>query len=152
MAPLFLFLAVFFLAPIAAMLFRSLDNSELPSAMPRTAEVLRAWDGAGLPPEPVFATFASELAAGQKARNLAGVAKRLTYEIPNMRSALFATARALPDAARRHVAEDPDRHQRHLGRSGDLGGHAPRRGTHYAALPAGRRRPRNGCRRAISSR
>jgi len=72
-APLFLFLAVFFLAPIAAMLFRSLDNSELPSAMPRTAEVLRAWDGAGLPPEPVFATFGSELAAGQKARNLAGV-------------------------------------------------------------------------------
>jgi putative spermidine/putrescine transport system permease protein len=96
-APLFLFLAVFFLAPIAAMLFRSLDNSELPSAMPRTAEVLRAWDGAGLPPEPVFATFASELAAGQKARNLAGVAKRLTYELPNMRSALFATARALPE-------------------------------------------------------
>src|SRR3954467_19275 len=96
-APLFLFLAVFFLAPIAGMLLRSLDNSELPSVMPRTAEVLRGWDGGGLPPEPVFAAFASELAAGQRARNLAGVAKRLTYEIPNMRSALFATARALPD-------------------------------------------------------
>ena len=46
-------------------------------------------DLTGLPPEPVFATFASELAAGQKARNLAGVAKRLTYEIPNMRSAIM---------------------------------------------------------------
>src|SRR3954451_24992327 len=83
-APLFLFLAVFFLAPIAGMLLRSLDNSELPSVMPRTAEALRGWDGDGLPPEPVFAAFASELAAGQRARNLAGVAKRLTYEIPNM--------------------------------------------------------------------
>ncbi|WP_158044496.1 ABC transporter permease [Skermanella pratensis] len=97
-APLFVFLAVFFLAPIGLMLVRSVDNSELPSVMPDTASALRAWDGAGLPPEDVFAAFARELAAGQRDRSLSGVAKRLTYEIPNMRSVLFATARGLPDA------------------------------------------------------
>ncbi|WP_247880966.1 ABC transporter permease [Skermanella sp. TT6] len=97
-APLFVFLAVFFLAPIGLMLVRSVDNSELPSVMPDTAAALRQWDGGGLPPEAVFASFARELAAGQRDRSLSGVAKRLTYEIPNMRSVLFATARGLPDA------------------------------------------------------
>ncbi|UEM05213.1 ABC transporter permease [Skermanella rosea] len=97
-APLFVFLAVFFLAPIGLMLVRSVDNSELPSVMPDTAAALRQWDGDGLPPEAVFASFARELAAGQRDRSLSGVAKRLTYEIPNMRSVLFATARGLPEA------------------------------------------------------
>jgi putative spermidine/putrescine transport system permease protein len=96
-APLLIFLSVFFLAPIVGMLIRSVENAELPTAMPETAAALRQWDGAGLPPEPVFASFARELAAGQRDRTLAGVAKRLTYEVPNMRSVLFATARGLPE-------------------------------------------------------
>ncbi|EWY40026.1 polyamine ABC transporter substrate-binding protein [Skermanella stibiiresistens SB22] len=96
-APLLIFLAVFFLAPIVGMLIRSVENSELPTTMPETAAALRQWDGIDLPPEPVFASFARELAAGQRDRTLAGVAKRLTYEVPNMRSVLFATARGLPE-------------------------------------------------------
>src|SRR3954471_17886674 len=73
-APLFLFLLVFFLGPIAGMLVRSVDNSELRTAMPETAAALRAWDGdGGMPPESVFASFARELAVGQQARTLASV-------------------------------------------------------------------------------
>jgi putative spermidine/putrescine transport system permease protein len=40
-APLFLFLLVFFLMPIAGMLLRSVDNPELRTVMPHTAALIR---------------------------------------------------------------------------------------------------------------
>ncbi len=60
-APLLLFLLVSFLLPSAGMLLRSVDNTELRTAMPATAALLRDWHGEGLPDEEVFATFAAEL-------------------------------------------------------------------------------------------
>jgi putative spermidine/putrescine transport system permease protein len=48
-APLFLFLLVFFLMPIAGMLVRSIDNPELRTVMPHTAALIRDWTGEGLP-------------------------------------------------------------------------------------------------------
>jgi putative spermidine/putrescine transport system permease protein len=97
MAPLVLYLLVFFLLPIAGMLWRSIDNPELRAVMPQTAAAIREWDGKGLPPEPVVATFARELGQAYRTKTLAVAAKRLAYEVPGFRSLLFATARKLRD-------------------------------------------------------
>lgn len=95
--PLLLFLLVFFLLPIAGMLWRSVDNPELRQVMPRTADVIATWQGEGLPSEQVFATFADELRATYEARTLAVAAKRLAYEVSGFRSLMMSTARKLPD-------------------------------------------------------
>jgi putative spermidine/putrescine transport system permease protein len=102
MAPLLLFLLVFFLLPIAGMLVRSVENPELRATMPATAAAIQSWDSKGLPDEEVFAVFADELRDSYDARTLASVAKRLTYDRDGFRTLLFATARKLPE-----VAEDP---------------------------------------------
>jgi putative spermidine/putrescine transport system permease protein len=98
LAPLVLYLLVFFLLPIAGMLWRSVDNPELRAVMPRTAQAIGRWDGEGLPDEQVFATFASELREAYEARTLALAAKRLAYDVPGFRSLMLSTARKLPDA------------------------------------------------------
>ena len=97
-APLFLYLLVFFLLPILGMLWRSVDNTELRAAMPRTADAIGQWHGEGLPDEAVFATFAGELREAYEARTLAVAAKRLAYDVPGFRSLMLSTARKLPDA------------------------------------------------------
>jgi putative spermidine/putrescine transport system permease protein len=96
-APLFLFLLVFFLAPIAGMLWRSVDNPELRKIMPRTAQAIAAWDGEALPDDAVFAVFAAELRAAYEAKTLAVAAKRLAYDVAGFRSLMLSTARKLPD-------------------------------------------------------
>ena len=96
-APLLLFLLIFFLAPIAGMLWRSVENAELREVMPRTAAAMAAWNGASLPDERVFATFADELRAGYEARSLAAVARRLSYDLAGFRSLLMSTGRSLPE-------------------------------------------------------
>jgi len=96
-APLLLFLLVFFLLPIAGMLLRSVENPELRDVMPRTAEAIGEWDGEDLPGEPVFATFADELRATYEAKTLASAAKRLAYDASGFRSLMFSTARKLPE-------------------------------------------------------
>jgi putative spermidine/putrescine transport system permease protein len=53
-APLFLFILLSFAAPIANMLYYSVDNPELVQTMPRTAEFLKTWDGSELPGEDGF--------------------------------------------------------------------------------------------------
>ena len=67
---------------------------------PALAEVLRAWDGAGLPPEPVFATFASELAV---AGNVATVTREIDAGLETLEIDLPAvvTTEVLNGARRR---------------------------------------------------
>jgi putative spermidine/putrescine transport system permease protein len=105
LAPLVLYLLVFFLLPIVGMLWRSIDNPELREVMPQTAELIRDWDGEGLPGEAVFAAFVKELRQAYQDKSLAVAAKRLAYEVPGFRSLMFATARGLPDAAERSWRE-----------------------------------------------
>ena len=97
--PLVLYLVVFFLLPIAGMLWRSVGNPELREVMPQTADMIRAWDGEGLPDEPTFAAFAKELRGAYQDKTLGVAAKRLAYEVPGFRSLMFSTARKLPDEA-----------------------------------------------------
>jgi putative spermidine/putrescine transport system permease protein len=95
-APLLAFLLAFFLLPIGGMLVKAVGNDELRTAMPATAAALRAWDGAGIPPEPLLATFAAELRAALAARTLAPVAQRLNVERSGWRTTLMTAARRLP--------------------------------------------------------
>ncbi len=56
-APAVVFLLLVFVAPIALFAWRSVDNAEAWSALPRTRTALAAWDGVGLPPEPAVAAL-----------------------------------------------------------------------------------------------
>ncbi|WGF86585.1 ABC transporter permease [Marinivivus vitaminiproducens] len=97
--PLFLFLLVFFVLPIARMLFLSVDNGDMASVLPETASLLQEWDGEGTPGEAVFAAFGREIVVAQEERTLAEVATRLNFIDAGFRSLLFGTARKLPDEA-----------------------------------------------------
>ncbi len=96
--PLLAFLLAVFVVPILGMLKLSVENSELARTMPEAAEALRAWEGGGVPLEPVVATFAHDLRAARDARALSPVAQRLNNAHAGDRSLIQGTARRLPDA------------------------------------------------------
>ncbi|MBT2341449.1 MULTISPECIES: ABC transporter permease [Pseudomonas] len=97
-APLVLFLLLVFLVPIVALLFKSVNNPEVVGAMPRTVVAVAAWDGRGLPGEPVYKAASEDLAEARKNQTLGDLSKRLNMESAGYRSLLTKTARALPFA------------------------------------------------------
>lgn len=97
-APLVLFLLLVFLVPIVALLFRSVSNPEVVTGMPRTVAAVAAWDGRGLPDEPVYKAAAEDLAQARKNQTLGDLSKRLNMELAGYRSLMTKTARALPFA------------------------------------------------------
>jgi putative spermidine/putrescine transport system permease protein len=94
-APLLLFLILNFALPLGGMLFRSVEDPELPTALPRTAAALREWDGSGLPGERLVTILGEELLTASQAGTLSTVANRLNYDINGFRTLLFRTARQL---------------------------------------------------------
>lgn len=98
-APLVLFLLLVFLVPIVALLFKSVSNPEVVSAMPRTVAAVATWDGRGLPGEPVYKAASEDLAEARKNQTLGDLSKRLNMELAGYRSLLTKTARALPFAS-----------------------------------------------------
>lgn len=94
--PLFLFSAAIFVAPIALMLARSVQDPELSQAFPRTVVALARWDGQHLPPAAAIGTFIMELRAARGTEGLSFAANRLNAEISGFRSVLLRTARNLP--------------------------------------------------------
>jgi putative spermidine/putrescine transport system permease protein len=94
-APLFLLLVLGYVWPIATLLWRSVDNPEVAMHLPRMSAAIGAWDGQGLPPDPVYQALAQDLAATQQARTTALVARRLNYAITGFRSLLTSTANRL---------------------------------------------------------
>jgi len=83
--PLFLFIVFSFLIPIVEMTFRSVDNWQVGTLMPKTTTALAGWDGKALPDEPVFAALIQDLQAGAKAREIGKVGTRLNYEKSGLR-------------------------------------------------------------------
>ncbi|UVL83480.1 ABC transporter permease [Pseudomonas sp. B21-028] len=98
-APLVLFLLLVFLVPIVALLFKSVSNPEVVGTMPRTVAAITAWDGRGLPGEPVYKAASEDLAEARKNQTLGDLSKRLNMESAGYRSLLTKTARALPFAS-----------------------------------------------------
>ncbi len=95
-APLAIFLLLTFLWPIAALLTKSVDNPEVPAALPQTLQQLAGWEGDGLPPEDAYAALAADLGAAKGSQSLAAAAKRMNMEQTGARSLLMKTARKMP--------------------------------------------------------
>jgi putative spermidine/putrescine transport system permease protein len=95
-APLAIFLLLVFLVPIAALLYKSVNNPEVVGGMPLTVVEVSKWDGKGLPPESVYKAASQDLADARKNQTLGDLSKRLNQELAGYRSLLAKTARALP--------------------------------------------------------
>ena len=92
-APLLVFVLVTFVAPIADMLFRSVENRIVSETLPETTDALRGWNpDAGEPPdEAVFRGLYLDLSLAVEKRIHTRVGSRLNYEQPGI-SSLFRRA------------------------------------------------------------
>jgi putative spermidine/putrescine transport system permease protein len=81
-APLLAFVLVTFVAPIADMLFRSVENQIVAQTLPETADALKTWDPDAdkLPGEAVFAALAVDMKAAVKSKTHTRLGSRLNYE------------------------------------------------------------------------
>jgi putative spermidine/putrescine transport system permease protein len=94
-APLLLFILLTFIAPIADMLFRSVENSIVPDTLPLTIEALEDWDPSSgeAPGEPVFVALAADLKIAAVEKRHTRVGSRLNYEQPGIASLFRKTGR-----------------------------------------------------------
>jgi len=81
-APLFIFIMVTFVAPIADMLFRSIENQIVSETFPHTVVALdRDWEDLDtFPPDSVYAALAYDLSEAVERRQHTRVGSRLNYE------------------------------------------------------------------------
>lgn len=91
--PLFLFILITFLIPLAVMTFKSVKNSETFGRLDHTKEALADWDQQTLPGEAAFAALAQDLQDAQKKRLAGEIAKRINYEFAGAQSKFKAIAR-----------------------------------------------------------
>jgi putative spermidine/putrescine transport system permease protein len=97
--PLLLFVLVTFVAPIADMLFRSVENQIVGKTIPRTVAVLADWDPASdtAPPEPAFRALAHDLMIAVEEKTHTQLGTRLNYEASGMSSLFRGTGRDVED-------------------------------------------------------
>ena len=94
-APLLIFVGVTFLAPLVTMLIRSVHDPVVADALPETLDLLRDWDGEGLPAEAVYEAAARELELAGEERTIGQVAGRVNRVQSGLRSVFTGTAREL---------------------------------------------------------
>ena len=98
-APLLLFILITFVAPIADMLFRSVQNAIVQETLPRTVVALQDWDyESGEPPEePVFRALASDLVVAVEEKTHTRLGSRLNYETTGMSSLFRRSGRGVDE-------------------------------------------------------
>ena len=106
-APLLFFILLTFIAPIADMLFRSVENQIVPETIPRAVAELEKWEATGenLPPEDVFRAFYFDLFLAAEAKRHTRLGSRLNYDHTGMSSLFRGTGRDLDDIG--EVFQDP---------------------------------------------
>ena len=87
-APLLLFILITFIAPIADMLFRSVENQIVGETLPRTVVALRSWDGEGIPGDAAFDALAADMLEAVERKEHTRLGSRLNYETTGL-SSLF---------------------------------------------------------------
>lgn len=78
--PLFLFVVLTFLYPLAVLAQKSILNEETIGRLERTNEALAEWDGVAVPDEAAFAALAADLKQAQEKREAGEIAKRINSE------------------------------------------------------------------------
>jgi len=98
-APLLLFVIVTFIAPIADMLFRSVENQIVSDTLPRTTQMLEDWDetATDIPDEPVFAALYDDIFFAQEAKLHTRLGSRLNYEMTGTSSLFRKSGRSVED-------------------------------------------------------
>lgn len=96
-APLLTFILITFVAPIADMLFRSVENQIVEQTLPRTVIALdQHWDDEDTtPPEIVFAAMAYDLHEAVERRAHTRVGSRLNYETTGISSLFRKSGRGI---------------------------------------------------------
>ena len=111
-APLLIFILVTFIAPIADMLFRSIENAIVEDTLPTTVDALEDWDSAEqeLPDEQVFQNLFFDLFIAAEAKEHTQLGTRLNYEQTGLSSTFRSSGRRLDDIGDEYldVFEDMD--------------------------------------------
>jgi putative spermidine/putrescine transport system permease protein len=107
LAPLLAVIGIAYILPLLLTLSTAVQDPDLQATLPRTAALLRQWDGDGLPPAPVFPLLGDELVQAVRSQSIGALARRLNFEQPGLRAALLHAARAGPLSQERLVALDP---------------------------------------------
>lgn len=97
--PLVLFIIITFVLPIGQMLYRSVHNPAGSNVAPNFAELIKEWDGQGLPDDKYAEALVNDLVIAKKNREVGktvgNLATRINYEMPGSRSLITGTARKL---------------------------------------------------------
>ncbi|MBU2484758.1 MAG: ABC transporter permease [Alphaproteobacteria bacterium] len=98
-APLLLFVLISFIAPIADMLFRSVENEIVSETIPRTVVALEQWDyadgNAAAPDDDIYAALYVDLSEAEEFKTHTRLGSRLNYETTGMSSLLRKTGRGI---------------------------------------------------------
>ena len=94
-SPLLFFVLLTFVAPIADMLFRSVENTIVEKTLPQTVVALRDWspDSGEIPGEETFAALHADLLIAVDAKTHTRLGSRLNYEFSGMSSLFRKTGR-----------------------------------------------------------
>lgn len=96
-APLALFLVVFFAAPLYTMMAAAVSDPIAARALPRTAEAIRSWDGAAAPSAEVQAAFAGDIRNIDDDQLFGDLVRRLNSAKSGFRTLMSKTRGALRD-------------------------------------------------------
>lgn len=94
--PAVAFVCITFVSAIAFFLYKSVDNSVVPDALPETTVAIGGWSGTGLPSEDVYAALYRDLTKAKGHQDLFLLSRRLNYQQPGVMSLISRTARQLP--------------------------------------------------------
>ncbi len=94
-APLFIFLLVSFLIPIAQLLTLSVEDPAMSETLPESTLLLREWDGEDYPPGETLVAIAREMAQAKEDRTVGQVARRANYDISGFRSLVMKTSKKI---------------------------------------------------------
>jgi len=98
-APLLIFVLVTFIAPIADMLFRSVENQIVSNTLPNAVSTLNEWDGTGdtLPGEETFEALYYDLFLASESKRHTRLGSRLNYEQAGISSMFRTSGRRVDD-------------------------------------------------------
>lgn len=97
-APLFVFLALFFIWPLVTMMAVSVTDGTVRAVLPRTAAAIPSWDGQGVPPVEIREALVADLRAPSEQMAFGDAVRRLNSEASGFRTLLGKTASAVREA------------------------------------------------------